>query len=74
MKAFCACGREHRWTEEPNITVLSRLCRCGRVLESQTEIEFTSSKEAHEAVLARIAQTLGEDDGDWEPCVRFFQD
>jgi hypothetical protein len=35
-------------------------------------MEFASRKEAHEAVLARIAQTLGE--GDWEPCVRFFQD
>lgn len=64
--AFCACGREHVW-------IGKGMCRCGKVLEPQTQSEFDERKRDHEAVLKRIANAIASGD-DLESTIRFFRD
>lgn len=64
--AFCDCGREHVWTG-------TGMCRCGKVLEAQTQNEFDQRKRDHEAVLKRIANAIASGN-DLEPTIRLFRD
>ena len=47
--AFCDCGRDHKW-DKPSPGALT-ICRCGRVLEPQTEAEHLEKRERHRAAL-----------------------
>ena len=50
MRAFCDCGREHRWKTG------EALCPCGQTLEAQTHAEAKGLKEAYGKRIALIIQ------------------
>jgi hypothetical protein len=70
MHAFCACGRDHKWIDDPKVTVIYRRCRCGRVLEAQTKAEYTSLRDAHAKMLTRMT-AYNDLDG---PTIKLFRD
>ena len=57
-KAFCDCGRDHKWPDDPPGCTVSRLCRCKRVLEPQTDTEYAENKRQHQAAIDAISRAL----------------
>lgn len=55
-KAFCICGRDHKWDEPPLGS--SVICRCGRVLEPQTNQQHRELRQQHRETLRLIVKHL----------------